>query len=42
MYIHYNYSLNLNTDIDKTMTTLDHVLGYYHISQEAEMMIKDG
>jgi len=21
---------------------LDHVLGYYHISQEAEMMIKDG
>jgi len=24
------------------MNTLDHVLGYYHISQEAEMMIKDG
>lgn len=29
-------------NIDKMMTTLDHVLGYYHISQEAEMMVKDG
>ncbi|XP_060587779.1 exocyst complex component 7-like isoform X2 [Ruditapes philippinarum] len=41
----YNETENLRRrqeNIDKTMTTLDHVLGYYHISQEAEMMIKDG
>lgn len=29
-------------NIDKMMTTLDHVLGYYHISQEAEPMIREG
>ncbi|XP_053390716.1 exocyst complex component 7-like [Mercenaria mercenaria] len=41
----YNETENLRRrqeNIDKTMTTLDHVLGYYHISQEADMMIKDG
>ncbi|WAQ95596.1 EXOC7-like protein [Mya arenaria] len=32
----------LEQTIVPTMTTLDHVLGYYHISQEADMMIKDG
>lgn len=41
----YNETENLRRrqeNIEKTMTTLDHVLGYYHISQEADMMIKDG
>ncbi|KAL4239242.1 Exocyst complex component 7 [Mactra antiquata] len=41
----YNETENLRRrqeNIDKTMKTLDHVLGYYHISQDAEMMIKDG
>lgn len=41
----YNETENLRRrqeNIEKTMTTLDHVLGYYHIAQEADMMIKDG
>lgn len=41
----YNETENLRRrqeNIERTMTTLDHVLGYYHISQEAAMMIKDG
>ena len=29
-------------DIDKTLAALDHVIGYYHVAEEVEPMIRDG
>jgi len=32
----------LTSDIEKTMAALDHVIGYYHIAEEVEPVIRDG
>ena len=32
----------VQTDIDKTLAALDHVIGYYHVAEEVEPVIRDG
>lgn len=40
--ISFKKSLWVLTDIEKTMVTLDNVLGYYHVAKEVEEFIKEG
>ena len=32
----------LMSDSDKTLALLDHVIGYYHVAEEVEPVIRDG
>lgn len=36
------HSLREFADIEKTMVTLDNVLGYYHVAKDVEEFIKEG
>lgn len=32
----------LTPDSEKTLAALDHVIGYYHVAEEVEPVIRDG
>ena len=32
----------LLSDSEKTLAALDHVIGYYHVAEEVEPVIRDG
>ena len=42
IYTINNHSLILLLDIDKTVNTLDSVLGFYHVAKDVESQIKEG
>ena len=41
-YKYFFLFLDNITDIDRTMATLDNVLGYYHVAKDLECVIKEG
>lgn len=38
----YNVDLNVVKDIEKTLSALDHVIGFYHVAEDVEPVVRDG